>query len=798
MANKVTIIKQPLYGSVYWNGTEFIYTPNDSFTGKDNYVYNITDGITSRTETNYINLENVAPTASNISLTASAFDKITIDINNYSSDSDNLIYPLKLVSISKPIHGNAYIQDNTIIYECDGLNGFETLQYTVTDGQYSKTSDIQIRIINGVDTVIPDFVLTAVDVLSGDINLVSTNSANWESSYTVLCANSAVWNSIDITRINSAVTVVETNSADWDAVYASKEIYDDSYTVLTTNSANWDDVRNKIETLTNIFSTNSADWENTDSILIANSATWNNNVANITSLSAEYTASKVPWDDATNAIQTLSSSWDKTSLTNTVSSNSANWDASYNLLTGSSAQWEFGYNNVLSLYSYFLNTSANWDSAYTTVVNNSALWDKTLVESILSGNSATWDIAYSILTSNSAIWNSGYNIVTSVTANSANWESTYNIISSNSANWNLTYDTINSNSANWDQSYTTVSNNSSTWNSVSAVYGKYDVAYTVLTSTSSNWDSVYNNVTTNSSSWLDTYTAVSVNSSRWLTGGSDVDFYANNVIISGNAVIAGSISALGGINQTSTSVVSTSAFNIVNIGTTNAIEVTKTLYDGAIADFKSGGSSILYISPSGRVGINTNSPNHALTVVGNISATGMIYGQVPADYTVFQNNSAKYEQSNTYLTSLCGVISSKPAYDNAVTYVAGVSSNLNTFINQSTKYDQAYNVVVAQSANNTATYNILTSSSANIGVDTIFRSNSANYVTAYNFVSSNSAAWVTNHPTFNTLSATSLSAGQVYLTNAVLTTFNTPITASESFLSISVNGQDRLLQLWNA
>lgn len=798
MANKVTIIKQPLYGSVYWNGTEFIYTPNDSFTGKDNYIYNITDGVTSKTETNFINIENNPPTTSNISLTASAFDTVIININDYSSDSDILIYPLKLVSITKPIHGNAYIQDNSIIYECNGLNGLEIFQYTVTDGQFNSTANIQIRIINGVDTVIPEFILTAIDVLSGDINLVSTNSANWESSYNTLCANSATWNSLDTVRFDAAVTVVETNSGSWNDLYASKELYDSAYTTLSANSASWDDVRNKIETLTNIFSTNSSDWENTDSVLIANSATWDNNVANITALSAEYTASKVPWDDAVYAIQTLSASWDKTELLNVLSSNSANWDISYNLLISSSAQWEFSYDAVLSLYTYFLNTSANWDSAYTIVSSYSALWDKTLVTSLISANSANWDSSYSVLTSNSANWDSGYNIVTSITSSTGNWDSTYNVISSNSANWNSTYDTVNSNSANWDQSYTAVSNNSSTWNSVSAVYEKYDIAYTALTSTSGNWNSVYSTVSSKSGSWDNTYTSVSQNSSRWLTGGPDVDFFANNIVISGNAVIAGNLSALGGISQTTTSVVSTSAFNIINIGTSNAIEVTKTLYDGAIADFRSGSSSVLYISPSSRVGINTNSPNEALTVVGNISATGTIYGQAPAEYTVFQNNSAKYEQSNTYLTSLCGVISSKPAYDSAVTYVGGVSSDLNTFINQSTRYDQAYNVVVAQSANNTSTYNILTSSSANIGVDTIYRSNSANYVTAYNFVSSNSAAWVTNHPTFNTLSATSLSAGQVYLTNAVLITFNTPVTASESFLSISINGQDRLLQLWNA
>jgi hypothetical protein len=45
--------------------------------------------------------------------------------------------------------------------------------------------------------------------------------------------------------------------------------------------------------------------------------------------------------------------------------------------------------------------------------------------------------------------------------------------------------------------------------------------------------------------------------------------------------------------------------------------------------------------------------------------------------------------------------------------------------------------------------------------------------------------------------AISLSADQVYLTNTILSTFNSPVTASDSFLSITVNGQNNLLQLWN-
>jgi hypothetical protein len=802
MATKVTIVKQPLYGSVIWNGIDFVYTPNDQFVGRDFYVYNMTDGVTSITDTKYINIDNNPPVASNISLTSFANDTLTININDYVTDSDALIYPFKLTSVSKPIHGNAYIQDNNIIYESNGLNGFENFRYTVTDGQHSTSGNVEIRIIGGADTVLPDFILSGIERLNNDLNLVSANSADWESSYAVLYANSGVWNSVDYDALNQSINIVETNSASWNNVVSAKVIYDDAFTVLSSNSASWNDSIDKILTLTNIFSTNSAQWDSIDTIIETNSASWQENVSNVTALSADFVVSRIPWDDVTYIVQYLSSSWDKTELTNFLIANSANWDNTYNLVNSSSAQWEFSYDKSVELDSFLINNSENWESTYLTVSSNSAFWDKRYIENLISANSADWNSSYSVVCSNSANWDSGYNTITGIsvnyTSNSANWDNTYNVLTSNSANWIETYNSVNANSANWDESYTAVNANSSTWNSVSAVYEKYDVAYTTLTSTSSNWDSSYSVVNTNSANWNDSYSVVSSNSSRWLTGGPDIDFHANNLTISGNAVIAGSISAVGGINETTTSVVSTSSFNIINIGTSNAIEVTKTELTGAIADFRYGSSSVLYISPSSRVGINTNSPNEALTVVGNISATGIVYGQVPPEYTVFQNNSAKYEQSNTYLTSLCGMISSKPAYDSAYSYVSGVSASLNTFISYSTKYDDAYNIVLSQSANNNACYNILSSSSANIGVDTIYRSNSANYTTAYNYVTSNSAAWVTNNPIFNTLSATTLSAGQIYLTNAILTTFNTPVTASESFLSISINGENRLLQLWSA
>jgi hypothetical protein len=70
MANTVTIIKPPLYGKVFWNGINFVYSPEVGYFGNDYFIYSISDGLVAKTYTEYVEATNVAPLADNISLTA--------------------------------------------------------------------------------------------------------------------------------------------------------------------------------------------------------------------------------------------------------------------------------------------------------------------------------------------------------------------------------------------------------------------------------------------------------------------------------------------------------------------------------------------------------------------------------------------------------------------------------------------------------------------------------------------------------------------------------------------------------
>lgn len=1036
MANQVTIIKPPLYGTVIWDGSNFNYTPQQGFVGQDFYVYTITDGISSQTLTNHVNTENVAPSATNINLTTNASDVLSINLENYVTD-DTLIRPFNITNISSPSIGIVGYSGNIITYKSNGFDGVDQFYYTISDGQYNSTAIISLSVINGGEIQVPQYVLDKLDELEIILNEVQANRYDWESTYTILCANSANWNNLNPERYNDNSTVVESNSSNWNQVLSSKTNYDQTYSVvsstsadwnyvrdnisvtnnsltansanwntsynlLCTNSGNWNNITNDLNNLTNIFSTysgswnsayslvnsnssswdktyylnilstGSANWNNSFSLLTSNSANWNINTTNINNLTSLYSQNSGNWRNAYNTVFALSYSWgDQTALTilssnsanwnnvsnskpkydeavtilssnsanwdyvknnfnsilNTTTGNSANWDTSYNTVCGNSANWNNFYSIFSSISSSFYSNSANWNSAYTTVTSSSSLWDRTSSNTILTANSANWNASYITLTANSGNWQSSYNnlnnlstnysnnsgnwtnayntvcagsalwsdttVYNTVTSNSANWNSVYNakpnydsaltvlsttsgdwdyvknnynsisnIVSTGSANWNNTYNTVCANSANWNtiisnvsaltnnysansgnwnnvlnlvtvnssywdntdtinivnnnyenwnSSYTTVSGssaswelnktnltnltndynlssvlwnsyynavtagsakwgdatavsiitaqsanyantysvvcaNSSTWNSVSSVYAKYDSTYSVVCANSASWINTFNTVSSNSGTWNNTTSLITANSAKWLNGDIDVNFTTNDLIVSGNAIFYGSLTADGATTQLNTTVVATSAFALNNTGNVDALAVTKTTTVGALANFSNAGGSVLYVDPNNKVGINTALPNEALTVVGNISASGLVYGQTPAIYTVFQTNSGRYETTSSYVNLSSVTINqllttSKPSYDTAYTYVTGVSTNINSFFTvNKPSYDTAYTTVTSQSATVNTSYTFLTANSAKVGIDTVYRSKSANYESAFTWVSANSGS----------------------------------------------------------
>jgi hypothetical protein len=805
MAIKVTIDKDPLYGNVYWDGNKFVYTPSPGFVGNDYYVYTLTDGPSSVTRTNYVSTDNTPPVANPASFTLDANVPFSFDIKDYISDADNLMEKLRIVRLSKSNYGTATFNGTSVSYIPVGFNGYDIISYTVSDGQYETTSTISLSVVNGRSYEPSPEVLQTIANIQSLENNFSILSSTWDEATTLLSSKSAKWLNIDKDKYDDVSTIVQNNSANWDIALNNVDEYNAAYTIVDSNSADWNESINTLNTISAIYTQQYPDWLNSYNTLSTLSSSWENNTIDIANLITSYSGNSAFWDSVYVLVSTESANWDKTTISNILSANSAYWDNAFSVVTSFSSVWSGAADDFSVVYANYSSISAKWDDVYNVVSANSASWNQSDLITIFSNNSADWVATGNTVTAFSADWNDAYNINNTISsilsAESGDWTTAYNTVCAESANWGgaKVFEFLTPLTGNWNTAYTTLTTYSATWDSISSV----DIVTNILTGNSALWNSSYNLLTANSALWNYSYTTVNANSSSWLTGGNSINATFRDITAFGNVVIYGNISAAGSITQQTSENTTASSFSIINTGFTDAFSVKKTEVSGALGDFNVNDQTVLYIGVDNKVGINTKTPEHALTVVGDISASGSVYATIPSDYTAFTNNSSKYDSSYTYLTSTSASIKTltdaKSTYDSAYNYLTGVSADINAFYPiQSELYNNIYNAVTAQSAQNYASYSTVCATSANIGTDTLFRSKSANYESAYSFITANSAGWIPTNPIFNSLRTGTLTSGPITLTNASLSTFTTPITASEQFLSITVNGTTRLIQLWIA
>jgi len=118
-----------------------------------------------------------------------------------------------------------------------------------------------------------------------------------------------------------------------------------------------------------------------------------------------------------------------------------------------------------------------------------------------------------------------------------------------------------------------------------------------------------------------------------MTGNLSVgaDIFTNNLTVLNN------LSVLGSLTYLDTSVSVTSSLSVINFGTSPGLTIQQ-YGNTPIAVFQDPtGGGFVEITSTGAVGINTPTPNKQLTVVGDISATGSIYGTISADIPSVQN-----------------------------------------------------------------------------------------------------------------------------------------------------------------
>ena len=361
-----------------------------------------------------------------------------------------------------------------------------------------------------------------------------------------------------------------------------------------------------------------------------------------------------------------------------VSTTSANWDTVYTTVKANSANWDTGYNTATALNL----SSGLWNDTYTSVQANSSNWDNTYTS--VQANSANWDSAYSNLISNSGAYLSGVDL--SFLSVSANWNNTYTSVSNTSANWDNTYTSVSNTSANWDNAYTIAS----TYQTVSSTFATID--YTI-----NNFFPL---------------------SGGTITGDTKIKF--------GDLTVFGNISATGSVNYANTFVTTTTSLCAL----ANSVYPIPGLYisqagTGDIATFYDVSSEreVLHIGGSEGypgVGVNTSFPNKDFTVIGDISATGIIYN----------NNYSSNDWNNAYSNLI----------SNSAAYLSGIDLS---FLSVSANWNNVYTSVSNTSANWDSAYsNLVSNSGAYLsGVDLSFLSVSANWNNTYTSVQANSSNW---------------------------------------------------------
>jgi hypothetical protein len=467
------------------------------------------------------------------------------------------------------------------IFSTTGASGYQTLTFDANTAALTiapNGNTISLSALSGASTGGGAGIDTGVRALT----------ANWQSTYTTVNANSGSW--------NYQGTDIKSLTGNWQNTYTSFNAQSANnasvYATVNANSGSWNYQGTDIKSLT-------ANWQNTYTNFSAQSA-------NNASVYATVNASSAAWIQTitfneSNAQLTISngntislsalsstSSNSGTGIDTGVRALTANWQSTYTTVNANSGSWDYQGTDIKSLtanwqntYTYFSAQSANNISVYTTVNANSGSWNYqgTDIKS-LTGN---WQSTYTTVNANSGSWNYQGTDIKSLTAN---WQNTYTTVNASSAAWIQTIAFNESNAqltisngntislsalsgtsidagvraltANWQSTYTTVNANSSNWQNTYTNFStqsaiNLSVYSTVNSNSAATWNYQGTDIKALTGNWQNTYSTVNSYSATWGTGGSPqtLSFNASNAqltISDGNTV---SLSALSGGNGSS-------------------------------------------------------------------------------------------------------------------------------------------------------------------------------------------------------------------------------------------------------
>ena len=193
-----------------------------------------------------------------------------------------------------------------------------------------------------------------------------------------------------------------------------------------------------------------------------------------------------------------------------------------------------------------------------------------------------------------------------------------------------------------------------------------------------------------------------------------------DAIIRNDLEVKGNLSVLGSTTQLDTLVYATSALNVVNIGTGPAATIKQT-GDQPVAHFLDDNETALFIdgktATPGFVGIGTDAPHEKLTVVGNITASNVIYAD-GGDSIRWNNNSTAVETTSGRWNNNSTVVETTSGRWNDNSTVVETTSG---------RWNDNSTVVETNSANWNNAYSILSSNtiSGTLSVDNIELTNAS-------------------------------------------------------------------------
>lgn len=551
MAITVSIIRQPLYGSVSWNGSSFIYTPNDGFSGSDSFVYSeYIDGV-QNIYTKYVNTSNTPPVALPTTLSASPYIITEIDVNSVVIDYNNPFNYLQFTDVSTSLNNKITTDGSKIYYTPNTPNALDIINYKVSDKQFTVTGTILVNVLSASGGA--DYAYSPLEKLYQFKDITSSyerNSSGWTGSYNVYAQYGTSWDTIDLSKYEGFADIVVGSYAPWNAVYDYRNIYYSVYSNLCSNSGVWIANIPSGNYYHGIINPQANRWNDVYSILTSGSGNWNNSITKFNILSSNLYYTTPLFSSVYNTVTGSSASvWDQTDLNNWNSIYANLLRNTYSYTSANSSRWIAPVSGYQSLSSGMASVVANVKDAYTAVFSNSAtLWDNSSLNSLSAKYYNKWTLTNAELSTNQIRFNefsisvnsvsagvdiintSSNLLVTTVSSNSATtWENTTNenFLSSNSANWVGLYLNLTANSGIWygSNDITNVINDNTPKfnfisNSVSSnsanLWGNLDENSNLTLSNSSNFSLLYTLLTAKSGIWSspsDIGTVISSNSS---------------------------------------------------------------------------------------------------------------------------------------------------------------------------------------------------------------------------------------------------------------------------------------------